>query len=174
VSYGCIVLYTGRFNRKSNKNSVKPSTDPARPPPDPARPPTDPTRPADFCTSKLDCPDARGNINSRNNIYCDNTGSVKSISYDGSIEMNTNDIAYFDLKSSSNGSGCVGTLNGPFDFTITNQGKNYKTYDNTLMVYADAQRKTPVNVQINYLEVILNENDRSQGKCIDASMHQEP
>ena len=117
------------------------------------------------CMSKLDCPNANGNRNSTSNIYCDNTGGVKSISINGGCPENYAG-AYFELISSDNGKGCTGTLSDGLVFNVKTPGSNYNSYNNILKIYKDSEMKIQLNCNISYLEVILDEKTSSYGKCI--------
>ena len=128
--------------------------------------------PAGTCKRKLDCPDAKGNRDSTSSFYCDNTGPVQSITFNGGITDSITKDAYFELISGANGKGCNGILKAPenigaFIFTIQNSGINYNTYNNTLKIYTDSGMKTLIKYNIEYLDVTLDDNKSTQGKCID-------
>ena len=127
--------------------------------------------PAGTCKRKLDCPDAKGNRDSTSSLYCDNTGPVQSITFNGSITDSITNDAYFELISGANGKGCNGIFKvpslGEFTFIVSNQGSNYNTYNNTLNIYTDNSKKTQVNYILMYLDVTLDDNKSTQGKCID-------
>lgn len=127
--------------------------------------------PAGTCKRKLDCPDAKGNRDSTSSFYCDNTGPVQSITFNGSITDSITKDAYFELISGANGKGCNGIFKipslGEFTFIVSNQGSNYNTYNNTLNIYTDNSKKTKVNYSLVYLDVTLDDNKSTQGKCID-------
>ena len=128
--------------------------------------------PAGTCKRKLDCPDAKGNRDSTSSLYCDNTGPVQSITFNGSIIDSITNDAYFELISGANGTGCNGIFKAPknigaFTFTIQNSGTNYNTYNNTLKIYTDNSMKTKVNHTLVYLDVTLDDNKSTQGKCIE-------
>lgn len=127
--------------------------------------------PAGTCKRKLDCPDAKGNRDSTSSFYCDNTGPVQSITFNGSITDSITN-GYFELISTSGGTGCSGIFNvstepGEIIFTIQNSGTNYNTYNNTLKIYTDSGMKTLIKYNIEYLDVTLDDNKSTQGKCID-------
>jgi len=127
--------------------------------------------PSGTCKRKLDCPDAKGNRNSTSSLYCDNTGSVQSITFNGGInEYIAN--GYFELISGANGIGCNGIFNVPTEqgeitFTISTPGNNYNTYNNTLNLYTDQKRTRKVDFTLENLDVSLNDATSTQGKCID-------
>ena len=127
--------------------------------------------PAGTCKRKLDCPDAKGNRDSTSSFYCDNTGPVKSITFNGSITDSITNDAYFELISGANGKGCNGIFKipslGAFTFTIQNSGINYNTYNNTLNIYTDNSKKTLIKYNIEYLDVTLDDSTSTQGKCIE-------
>ena len=128
--------------------------------------------PAGTCKRKLDCPDAKGNRDSTSSFYCDNTGPVKSITFNGSITDSITNDAYFELISGANGKGCNGIFKAPknfgeFTFIVSNQGSNYNTYNNTLNIYINSSKKTKVNYILGYLDVTLDDSTSTQGKCIE-------
>jgi len=126
--------------------------------------------PSGTCKRKLDCPDAKGHRDSTSSLYCNNTGSVQSITFNGSVDYIPN--GYFELISGANGKGCIGIFNvpkqlGEIPFTVINGGTNYDTYNNTLNLYTDSNKKIKVKHEIVYLDVSLNDATSTQGKCID-------